>query len=641
MTLKAKLSLVFCAIVLTITLTIGAVSYNNSAQMGISDAKDTMKISASLAAKEIEGRLNDFTKMAQVSGEDPILSASDSDAVVTDRINSLASAYAFTSGNILNTKGISRKDGTSFSDRDYVKKALAGEITISELTMSKYTNKYGFSVVSPLYNANHKINGVVYYRMDIDFMSNILEQITISEHSNIYLVDGNGLVIVHPDNSLIGKYNITDKNNGISSISDKILNQKCGAGSYTEKSAMHLCGYSPIAGTDGWTVVVTAPRKDFMDATYDALKKLVIIDIIALFSTLLFSGIFSRAIGSAVHRVSKELAHLSAGNLKEPIPPSKRKDEIGQLQNSARELQQTFQKIIKETNQILKEMANYNLKQDAMESYPGSFNELSESINHIRQIMQILIQKVQQSAYSVGIGSGELANAADNLALNTVTQASSISQLAVNVEDMTARIIRNSENEAQVQERLQNLDTLIVNGNEKMNNLSMVVKQVADMSSDIQNIIKTIESIAFQINILALNASVEASHAGDSGLGFAVVAGEIGNLAIKTADSSKQTAELVTNCIKQIETVLSCADATSKCLKDIVENSAQISDAFRSISADTKAQADKSIDIKTEISNISNVVQTNTATAQETAAATQQLSEQAKSLSSLVAKFRV
>ena len=149
MTLKAKLSLVFCAIVLTITLTIGAVSYNNSAQMGISDAKDTMKISASLAAKEIEGKLNDFTKMAQVSGEDPILSTSDSDAVVTDRINSLASAYAFTSGNILDVKGISRKDGTSFYDRDYVQKALAGEITISELTMSKYTNNYGLIIFQP------------------------------------------------------------------------------------------------------------------------------------------------------------------------------------------------------------------------------------------------------------------------------------------------------------------------------------------------------------------------------------------------------------------------------------------------------------------------------------------------------------
>ena len=168
-----------------------------------------------------------------------------------------------------------------------------------------------------------------------------------------------------------------------------------------------------------------------------------------------------------------------------------------------------------------------------------------------------------------------------------------------------------------------------------------MVSQVENMSSDIQNIIGTIESIAFQINILALNASVEAARVGERGRGFAVVAGEVGNLAAKTTESSKQTAELITDCLNKIKSAMTCADSTSKCLKDIVENSEQISKAFNSISADTKEQADKSSRIKLEISNISDVVQTNSATAEETAAATQELSEQAKNLSKLISRFRV
>lgn len=641
MNIKTKLSLIFGAVVLAIVSVIGITSFNSSSEMGTSDAKNSMQISANLAAKEIEGKLDDFMKMAQVSGQDPILSNSKSDSKVTSRIDSLASTYSFTSGNILDTNGVSRKDKTDFSDRDYVQKALSGNANISDLTLSKYTQNYGFSVASPVYDKNNAVNGVVYYRMDVDFMSNILDQISISDNSYTYLVDGNGLVIVHPDKSLIGKYNITDTKSGLGDISKAILSNESGAGEYTKDSNDYLCGYSPIEDTNGWTVVVAAPKNDFMGPTKAAMKTLMIVSIIALVAALLIAGIFSGKIGSAVHRVSQELSYLSVGDLTHEIDPSKRKDEIGHLQNSTRELQQTFRKIINETNTILGGMASYDLRQEDMHPYPGDFNQLSDSVNNIRKILQGLIRQVQSAASSVGIGSSELSSAADALAAGTVTQASSISQLVSSVEEVTERIVSDSENEENVQKRLQELDSLIVTGNNRMDDLNAVVAEVANMSSDIQNIISTIESIAFQINILALNASVEAAHAGESGRGFAVVADEISDLASKTSESSKQTADLINNCIKQIEAAMTCADATSKCLKDIVDNSVQISEAFKTISNDTKIQADKSVHIKSEISNISDVVQTNTATAEETAAATQELSEQAKSLSSLIAKFHV
>lgn len=641
MNIKTKLSLIFGAVVLAIVSVIGITSFNSSSEMGTSDAKNSMQISANLAANEIKGKLDDFMKMAQVSGQDPILSNSKSDSRATSRIDSLASTYSFTSGNILDTNGVSRKDKTDFSDRDYVKKALSGNANISDLTLSKYTQNYGFSVASPVYDKNNAVNGVVYYRMDVDFMSNILDQISISDNSYTYLVDGNGLVIVHPDKSLIGKYNITDTKSGLGDISKAILSNESGAGEYTKDSNDYLCGYSPIEDTNGWTVVVAAPKNDFMGPTKAAMKTLMIVSIIALVAALLIAGIFSGKIGSAVHRVSQELSYLSVGDLTHEIDPSKRKDEIGHLQNSTRELQQTFRKIINETNTILGGMASYDLRQEDMHPYPGDFNQLSDSVNNIRKILQGLIRQVQSAASSVGIGSSELSSAADALAAGTVTQASSISQLVSSVEEVTERIVSDSENEENVQKRLQELDSLIVTGNNRMDDLNAVVAEVANMSSDIQNIISTIESIAFQINILALNASVEAAHAGESGRGFAVVADEISDLASKTSESSKQTADLINNCIKQIEAAMTCADATSKCLKDIVDNSVQISEAFKTISNDTKIQADKSVHIKSEISNISDVVQTNTATAEETAAATQELSEQAKSLSSLIAKFHV
>lgn len=641
MKLKTRLSIIFGVTVFAIVSTIGFVTYNKNVEMGTADAKKTMQISAELAAKQIEEKLDDFMKMAQVSGYDSVLATSLQNQVVSAHMDKLAENYGFTSGNILDRKGVSRKDGTDFSERDYVKEALAGKVNISDLTLSKYTGNYGFSVASPVYTGNQKIKGVVYYRMDVNFMSKILNQIVISEGSYTYLVDGDGMVIVHPDESMIGSYNITDSKNGVGSIADRILAKTSGAGEYSDENTEYLCGYSPVEGTNGWTIVVTAPKEDFMKSTYDTMKTIAIVEAFALVFALILAGLFAGSIGKAVYQVSQALSSLSKGDLNHQIEPSKRVDEIGQLQNSARELQQTFKKIIYETNVILGGMANYDLTQAAMNSYPGDFNQLSESVNRIRVILQRLISEVQETAYSVGTGSGELADAAESLATGTVTQAASINQLVSNVEDMAECISRNSDNEERVQERLQELDNLIVNGNNEMKQLCDVVSQVESMSSDIQNIIGTIESIAFQINILALNASVEAARVGENGRGFAVVADEVGSLATKTAESSNQTAELINNCLKKIENAMVCADSTSKCLKDIVENSEQISRAFKNISIDTKEQADKSSRIKHEISNISDVVQVNSATAQETAAATQELSEQAKNLSKLISRFRV
>ena len=640
MKLKTRLSIIFGTVVFAIVATVGIVSYTENVELGTEDAKKTMQISADLASKEIEEKLTDFKKMAAVSGNDTIISTSGQNSIISDRIDKLAESYEFTSGNVLDSNGVSRKDGTDFSDRDYFKEALAGNVNISDLTLSKYTGKYGFSVASPVYNTNQEINGVVYFRMDVDFMGDILNQISVSENSYTFLVDGNGMVIVHPDESLIGEYNITEDKTGIGKISDEVLSENSGAGEYSNEEE-YLCGYSPINGTNGWTIIVTAPLEDFMELTYGTMKTLIIVDIVALVVALGLAVFFAGNIGKLAHNVSGALSSLSEGKLNYKIEPSKRKDELGKLQNSAVELQQTFNKIIFETNTILGGMADYDLTQKAMNSYPGDFNQLSNSVNRIRVILQRLIKEVQESAHTVGISSNELNNAADALANGSVSQASSIDQLVSNVEDMAECIARNSDSEEHVQKRLQELDELIIDGNSKMEQLCDAVSQIENMSSDIQNIIGTIESIAFQINILSLNASVEAARVGESGRGFAVVADEVGNLATKTTESSKQTAEMITDCLNKIEGAMVCANLTSKCLKDIVESSEEISMSFKKISKDTKEQADKSSRIKLEISNISDVVQVNSATAEETAAATAEMSEQARNLSELVSRFRV
>lgn len=616
MKLQTKLSLSFGVTVLVAILAVGSVAYNACYSTAMDNISQSIDTSANLAAQQISVELESYKRMAEVTGEDPIIIGEADNTVKTDRINALAEDYGFTSGNILDGNGISIQDGTDFSDRDYVQRALLGEVVVSDITLSKYTNTYGFSVAAPIgQHDGDAVLGVVYYRMDIDFMQEILSHITIGNNSYAYITDDKGKVIVHHDSELIG---VDDtRADGI------------------------LYGDAPINMTNGWNIIVAAPESDFTEMIYAKIKVLIIMDIVAFIYSIIVGTLIARGIGKKANMVAVSLGKLAEGDLSSKVAKTSAKDEIGRLQNSTAKLQETFTNIINETNSILGAMANCDLTAQDMKAYPGEYNKMSNSVNDIKAILGQLIMEVQESASSVGVGSGQLADAADALSRGTVAQASSIDQVVVDVQEVADRIQRNSDNEQLVDDKLKNLEQLIQNGNTEMTHLLTIVREVEEMSADIQKIVGTIDSIAFQTNILALNASVEAARAGDNGKGFAVVADEVGSLAAKTSEASKQTSELIGRCIDGINSAMKSADTTFECLKEIVANSGEISMAFEEISNDTRQQAQKSSDIRREMGNISDVVQTNTATAQQTAAATQELSEQAKNLSALISNFKI
>lgn len=645
MRLQTKISTGFGVTILAAVLTVGGVAYQACYSLSMRDVSQSMVTSANLASQQISGVLDSYKRMTSVTGEDPTISdfTNNTDSSMkSERIAELAEEYGFTSGNILDANGMSIVDGTDFSDRDYYQSAIAGEVVISDITLSKYTNTYGFSVAAPVggHESTAKL-GVVYYRMDIDFMEEITNQITISDNSYAYIVDKDGRVIVHPNKDLINVYNLNEQGASQQTLAQALTTQTPGFMTYDSEDDSLFCGYAPIASSNGWSIVVAAPSSDFMDAINSQIKFLIILDVVAMLLAILVGALFAGSIGKKAKRVEKALVKISNGDFSEEVPKTKSKDELGILQNTASELQTTFKEIISETNGILGAMANCNLAVDNMNSYPGDFDKLAQSVNTIKEILGQLIKEVQESASSVGVGSGQLADAADALSRGTVAQASSIEQVVIDVQDVAERIQKNSDNEILVDDKLKKLEALIQEGNGEMTKLLNIVREVEEMSADIQKIVGTIDSIAFQTNILALNASVEAARAGENGKGFAVVADEVGSLAAKTSEASKQTSELIGRCIDGINNAMKSADTTFECLGEIVSNSGEISKAFEEISEATKEQAEKSTNIRQEMGNISDVVQTNTATAQQTAAATQELSEQAKSLSELIQKFQI
>ena len=178
-------------------------------------------------------------------------------------------------------------------------------------------------------------------------------------------------------------------------------------------------------------------------------------------------------------------------------------------------------------------------------------------------------------------------------------------------------------------------------GNEKMTEMVAAMKDISTKSSEIANIIHTIDDIAFQINLLALNAAVEAARAGAAGKGFAVVAGEVKNLANKSAKAAANTTELIASSLEAVERGTTIANETAEKLQGMVANTEAIMRIIREIEAASAEQTSSTAQVAEGITQISSVIQTNSATAQESAAASEELSAQADTLKSLVGQFQL
>ncbi|MDY3274443.1 MAG: methyl-accepting chemotaxis protein [Agathobacter sp.] len=616
MKLRTKIQLIFGGTAILLMSLMGSVAYSLSYQAQMQMVQTDVNRASALASENLSNQLQNYMNVTSIAGTDSIIR--DSSASISDKeacIDRYVQTYGFTSGNLLDQNAVSLFDGTDFSDRDYVQRALTGEVCVSDITLSRYTGTYGVSIAAPVQSASGDITGVIYFRIDNDFMTSIVENLKISRNSSACIVDANNQIIAHEDPELI----------------------------MTEAAASNdgICASVPVNNTNGWTLVITAPESDFTGAMTTMIRQFVIWDIIAVIAALIIAMLFANSMSKSVLPVKNAMLSISQGDLSCSLTKTKRKDELGVLQNTAASLVEMLQHIIGEANQILGSIAHFDLTTGEMNSYPGAFNGLADSVNAIRQMLTRMIIDIQSSSANVKSGSSQLAEATQLLSEGTVSQTSSIEKLVMDMNNVVDSINQNSENGNLINERLNTLDTKIQDSSQQMEHLLRIVDQIEEMSSDIQKIVGTIDSIAFQTNILALNASVEAARAGENGRGFAVVAEEVSSLASRSSDASKKTGELIEKCITGIAQAKESADVTASALESIVTDSAEIARSFDSISEATREEARKANSIRMEINNISDVVQSNSSTAQETAASTEALSQQAQTLEAMTSRFRV
>ncbi|MGX8711520.1 MAG: methyl-accepting chemotaxis protein [bacterium] len=348
----------------------------------------------------------------------------------------------------------------------------------------------------------------------------------------------------------------------------------------------------------------------------------------------------SRSIGRPVKKMAEAAQRLAQGDLNVQVSVDSG-NEIGQLAASFSETIESIRMYITDISANLAKMAEGDLNIFCSVEYKGDFIALQNSIFHIDQSFHHTLTEINQASEQVLSGSNQVSDGAQSMAQGAAEQAEEVERLASSVAAISEQVKSNAEHTVNAGQNVSQVRCEIDSSSRHMSEMMESISQISDSSSQIGKIIRVIDDIAFQTNILALNAAVEAARAGAAGKGFAVVADEVRNLAGKSAQAAKNITSLIEKSVQQIENGTVIANQTAASLFQVVNATNVVFDAVEKISQASSYQSDAVGQIKRGIDNISNVVQTNSATAEESAAASEELSGQARELKKLVDRFRL
>lgn len=341
-----------------------------------------------------------------------------------------------------------------------------------------------------------------------------------------------------------------------------------------------------------------------------------------------------------LHAIEDVATELTEGNLHSTLEYHS-DDEIGKLAHSMRKSIRILGTYVDDIDRSMKLFSEGNFDVHPEVEWRGDFVGILNSFMAFQASMAGTIKGIQNVSNEVSGAAEQVASSSNDLADGATNQAAVVEELTATVTGVSEQVEKNSQSAKEISVKVDELGNAISESNGKMHEMVDSMHEISEASKEIDKIITTINEIASQTNLLALNASIEAARAGEAGKGFAVVANQVNVLADQSAQAAKESATLIETSVKAVEKGMVIAGQTAAQLEEVAENSKVITTEVTNIAETLETQTTEIKQINEGIEQINDVVQTNSATSEECAAASQEMSSEAESLREMIRKFKV
>lgn len=540
---------------------------------------------------------------------------------------------------------IKEADAAEYLSQDYFIESRKKEsTTISNPVVTEDGTSAEFSIA-----VTGKSNVTTYtlvLNFDISALSSIVETVKFGETGKAYIIDETGRTIADRDiENVLSEFNTitlaeTDSTYAdLAEASTLALSGESGVMLGTANGVPSRIAYAPVQDST-WAIILEAPESEFTSPMAASITTIIIFSVIMLIVTIILTFIIMSGIVNPIIGITDRLKKLSEGDLVSPVKVLRQNNEIGVLSESLEETVVSLQIYIDRISNALQDISDGNLAFDMDGSFKGDFVKIKTSFNSILADLRTTFEQINLAANQVSDGASQVSAGAQLLSVGALQQYEAVTNVSTRIDDIVMHAESNTQAAVDTGRLVSSIREQIDSCNREMEKMLASMEDITKSSAQISEIISVIDDIAFQTNILALNAAVEAARAGDAGLGFAVVADEVRNLANMSADAAKQTGELIEDSIRSVKHGMVMAKSTAASLNAVVTGAADINEHVEKISEASQQQNEVIKSIRDGVQQVTQVISNTSATAEESAAAAEEMSGQAVMLREMISKFK-
>lgn len=618
-------------------------TYKNSLQ----DANKTLSANALIASNNTSIQIENLKKELRMTGNIEVFR--DESISLEERVELLSKEASLSNFSVISISDVDGNTyrGTNISDRGYFQNAMKGEPYIS----SPLINKADSSIVMMAAVALPNNEGAIYGVLPYDIFNKPTESISVGQSGYIFMLDNNGVVIKHPDSTIIeqfktfeelAKENESDSTyfSDISVLTEPMVQGETAVKTVTIEGANYLVAYQPIEGPEGWSVAIIVPKSEMLFNFINLLRTCLICLAIMLVVGLIVVFSLAKSLSDPVFAISNRFKKIADGDLKNDSGLSRvRTKEFQYLSDNLTVTVNYLNAIINDIDYVLSSIAAGKLDIESKMEYRGDFKSIDNSLNKIIVNLNKTISTINATSGSLSNGSTQISSSAKSLANDSLSASSSLEHLSTGMDNINERLADTVSDTIKANNLSDLAHQSIKDGNEKMQNLLSSMDDIKQAAENIKKINQSIDDIAFQTNILALNAAVEAARAGSAGKGFSVVADEVRTLANKCAAAAGNSAILIDETLKTVNAGSVSADETAYSLEKVKEHVEEVNVIISNISDAAIQQASAVDGINSELDRIASATNSSSSASVELANTSDAFETQSLDLKNIVSKF--